>query len=340
MKLENITDSDKNSEIKDSCDIENIEKNNIDKKCDENCNLINKKKGKVKSEAFPKDNFGNNIKIPEYAKIHKIITNKNIDQLVSTISYGDLKREDYVEIANLHREWFPLKYNKSFYESVLKCNDLEDLDFLDLNKKENTRSNEEIVSIGVYIKIDNKEYLIGCITSEIASDAYFKYMFNCELENSNDIYNIPFYDYNFNFSYIMTIGVIDEFRKKGISKMLIKKLIEKIQNKYTNCKGLFLHVIEHNLTAIKFYESLEFVKGRTFYNYYNINSSLYNALGFYKIFKTDEITNKDSNYFLVKQTVKILNLLWFFTLLIVYIITFGNFLLCRKCSNKKVVKVN
>lgn len=302
--------------------------------------LMTKKKGKVKSDAYPKDSFGNNIKIPEYAKIHKLLINKNIDELMKTINYSDLKRDDYIELANLHREWFPLKYSKSFYSGVLNCDDLEDLEFLDCEKeknKSNSNSNQYTISIGVYVKIEDKNSLIGCITAEITSENYFKYMFNCEIENKNDIYNIPFYDYNHQFCYIMTIGVIDEFRKKGISKILINKLIDKAKQKTNNCKGLFLHVIEHNTTAIKFYESLGFNKGRTFHNYYNINSAIYNALGYYKIF---DYENKDNYGFINKIFTFLLGNIVYLLLLFVYFLTFGNFYLCRKCNQRKFIKVN
>mgnify|MGYP002347695474 CR=1 FL=1 len=50
----------------------------------------------------------------------------------------------------------------------------------------------------------------------------------------------------------MTLGVIDEFRKKGVGKMLVDKIIS-IGRKYQNLKLISLHVISYNKAAIRFY---------------------------------------------------------------------------------------
>ncbi len=52
--------------------------------------------------------------------------------------------------------------------------------------------------------------------------------------------------------YIMTLGVIDEFRQKGVGKMLVNRIIQ-IGKKYQNIKLVSLHVISYNKAAIRFY---------------------------------------------------------------------------------------
>jgi len=50
----------------------------------------------------------------------------------------------------------------------------------------------------------------------------------------------------------MTLGVIDEFRQKGVGKMLVNRIIQ-IGKKYQNIKLVSLHVISYNKAAIRFY---------------------------------------------------------------------------------------
>ncbi len=59
------------------------------------------------------------------------------------------------------------------------------------------------------------------------------------------------------FGYISTIGVIDELRQLGLGRKLIEEAIYIMKCK-SNCIGVFLHVVEYNMTAIKFYRKLNF----------------------------------------------------------------------------------
>jgi ribosomal protein S18 acetylase RimI-like enzyme len=55
-------------------------------------------------------------------------------------------------------------------------------------------------------------------------------------------------------AYIMTIGVIDECRRLGLGTMLLEKTIEILQQNWTICEVIYLHVIDYNESAIRFYE--------------------------------------------------------------------------------------
>lgn len=50
----------------------------------------------------------------------------------------------------------------------------------------------------------------------------------------------------------MSLGVIDEFRGKGIAKKLIH-IVEKEANANRNIKCISLHVLSTNTSAIQFY---------------------------------------------------------------------------------------
>ena len=95
--------------------------------------------------------------------------------------------------------------------------------------------------------------------------------------------------------YISNIGVIDEIRKIGIGKILLSKSIEILKLKKT-CIGVYLHVIKHNKSAINFYVSNEFSRGKYIENHYYIQKNYYDAIIFYKLFKINKKVIPDNNY--------------------------------------------
>ena len=60
--------------------------------------------------------------------------------------------------------------------------------------------------------------------------------------------------------------VIEEFRKKGVARKLMRKAVEFAQSK-PNCKGLTLKTAEDNFSAQKLYESENWVKETGFLTY-------------------------------------------------------------------------
>ena len=67
---------------------------------------------------------------------------------------------------------------------------------------------------------------------------------------------------------IMNIVVKKEFRKKGIGKILLSKIIEISQK--SNCENIFLEVNEKNIPALKLYENAGFKQIGIRKKYYNL----------------------------------------------------------------------
>ena len=53
--------------------------------------------------------------------------------------------------------------------------------------------------------------------------------------------------------YIMTLGVIDECRTLGLGTRLLQELLQYLETFYPQCEMLYLHVVDYNAAAIKFY---------------------------------------------------------------------------------------
>jgi len=150
------------------------------------------------------------------------------------------------EIKALHKEWFPIEYSKEFYESIKK--------------------GKTLCLVAVYeteIKHDKHTLILGLITYEIRDINYKLLRFSFE-----DFYTSK------KAIYILTLGVSNEVRKLGLASKLLEKLYDIAKEDY-RVKYIYLHVVDYNDTAIKFYERNNFQKVMTKYHHYNIYGKLY-----------------------------------------------------------------
>jgi len=76
----------------------------------------------------------------------------------------------------------------------------------------------------------------------------------------------------------MTIGTINEYRKHGIASLLVKYAIERTQEIEKNTlKYVYLHVVEYNEPAQRFYEKNKFLMVKIKKKHYFIEGKDYNA---------------------------------------------------------------
>ena len=267
------------------------------------------------SEAFPPNKKGRREKQDISSSSHMLLKDTKLDP--NNIIYKPLTKQDIEETKNLHKEWFPIKYSEEYFNTIF-------------NSKEG-----KYFSIGAFYNIINeetkekKEIIIGLALCEwiVGSDYFFK-VFGKEsaLEISKNInyieevYSYLKYD-DYHCIYIMTIGVLDEFRKMKIGSNIVERIIN-IGLSDKLCIGIFLDVIYYNYSAIKFYKRNEFKKVKTNKNYYNLNGTKYDAHVFLRIFsrkEKDRFRYKNSN--VIKKSIDILlNPIFFIFKIIIFII--------------------
>jgi GNAT superfamily N-acetyltransferase len=267
------------------------------------------------SEAFPPNKKGRREKLDISSSSHILLKDTKLDP--NNIIYKPLTKQDIEETKNLHKEWFPIKYSDEYFNTIF-------------NSKEG-----KYFSIGAFYNIINeetkekKEIIIGLALCEwiVGSDYFFK-VFGKEsaLEISKNInyieevYSYLKYD-DYHCIYIMTIGVLDEFRKMKIGSNIVERIIN-IGLSDKLCIGIFLDVIYYNYSAIKFYKRNEFKKVKTNKNYYNLNGTKYDAHVFLRIFsrkEKDRFRYKNSN--VIKKSIDILlNPIFFIFKIIIFII--------------------
>ena len=76
-------------------------------------------------------------------------------------------------------------------------------------------------------------------------------------------------------AYILTIGVVGQWRRHGIATILLHKLTENLTANpiLEDCKAIYLHVLTTNTAAIHFYEKSHFKRHKFLPLYYLINSA-------------------------------------------------------------------
>ena len=273
------------------------------------------------SEAFPPNKKGKRENQEISSSSHSLLKNKKLDP--NNIIYKPLKKENIEEIKSLHKEWFPVKYSDSYFESLF--NDKEGRYFT-IGAFYNLIINEE--------SKENKEIIIGLALCEwFIGSNYFSKILGKEsiIEiNKNINYIEEVYSYitcdDYHCIYIMNIGVLDEFRKMKIGSKLIDKIINIGLNDRL-CIGIFLDVIYYNNSAIKFYKKNEFKKVMTNRNYYNIKGNKYDAYVFLRIFtrkEKDRYRNKNTNA-LKKLLDMLINRIFLIFKIIIYILVFQCF---------------
>eukprot|EP01070_Trichotokara_eunicae_P003918 Trichotokara_eunicae@DN3649_c0_g1_i1.p1 len=87
-------------------------------------------------------------------------------------------------------------------------------------------------------------------------------------------------------TYILTLGVIDELRGRGIASSLVRQTIEAYRDMNPTMKAVYLHVITYNTAAIKLYEKVGFRKLNEYTSFYNFGGQEFNS--FLYVFYYDE----------------------------------------------------
>ncbi|KAL5019059.1 hypothetical protein ScPMuIL_004781 [Solemya velum] len=138
-----------------------------------------------------------------------------------------LNPADIPDVKNLCSEWFPIEYPDTWYEDIT--------------------SNPKFYSLAA--TYHNR--IIGLIVAEI------KVKLKLNKEDADIL--ASFYPPNVQVAYILSLGVVDDFRRHGIASLLLDSLISYLTSTDTfDCKALYLHVLSSNLIAIHFYERRSF----------------------------------------------------------------------------------
>lgn len=157
----------------------------------------------------------------------------------SAVQLRFLSPDDLEEVKNLCTEWFPIEYPDNWYRDVT--------------------SNEKFFSLAAIY--DRK--IIGLIIAEIKAHV------NCKQEDHNIL--SPHFPIATQVAYILSLGVVQNYRRNGIASLLLENLISYLTAADESwCKAIYLHVLTSNSSAIRFYERRSFQMHSYLPYYYSI----------------------------------------------------------------------
>ncbi|CDW78806.1 n-alpha-acetyltransferase 60 [Stylonychia lemnae] len=222
----------------------------------------------VESDAWPEEQ-----EVQVKSKIHKLLRREMTQIDPSKIYFSQIKSKHLKELRYLHEEWFPLNYPDTFYDKITK---------------------NKVIAIGCFIDLDaqNKNVILGCALVKINSNNEDI----TEMYTAKDYYSGGIFNWfkttltcrEYQAAYIMTIGVVDECRRMGLGTMLLREIIKILNQQITACEVIYLHVVDYNETAIKFYEKNDFRVLKRVKSHYVIFDKTYDGLLLYKDIKVDQ----------------------------------------------------
>eukprot|EP00826_Nyctotherus_ovalis_P003300 TRINITY_DN10670_c0_g1_i4.p1 TRINITY_DN10670_c0_g1~~TRINITY_DN10670_c0_g1_i4.p1 ORF type:complete len:231 (-),score=44.85 TRINITY_DN10670_c0_g1_i4:510-1202(-) len=225
-----------------------------------------KEKLQVHSDAWPEEE-----KQELCSKVHELLAARKDSITINDIAFRPLEKADIQEVRDLHREWFPISYDYRYYEA--------------------TTTDPNSVALGAfYVKKGRRArtLLVGAILARLqfddsVADAINQRGICYKLARALNCFRKPDI-----ILYIMTFGVADELRRLGIGSELLKRCVEAGRAKVPKCKGVSLHVIEHNHTAIAFYKKQGYRQLQYNKDYYHIKGKVHSSYIFGKLFEDKE----------------------------------------------------
>lgn len=167
------------------------------------------------------------------------------------IQYRPLELDEIAEARAIQEELFPIHYSEALYNSI----------------------NISIFSIGAFLY--HKYYEEGEIPLLVGV-----ILFRIVPNPTNEYLRCTYFMQTTYSAYVITIGVLEVLRGRGIAKTLMEKCIEKCSISRPAPLYISLHVAEYNEEAIPFYEKLHFELVETIDSHYYIEGEYYGALYF------------------------------------------------------------
>ena len=184
---------------------------------------------------------------------------RRCDTTSSLLEFSDsLEIEDMEMVRALHAEWFPLSYDEDFYAKV------------------------ERGEVSAVVARNEKNELVGL--------AIYRIRPVTDLPGSEDFVHLQ----SVQAAYLMTLGVVEEWRGRGVGSSLLEKLITQLHPPQERVHRmspwlLYLHVIEYNEPAMALYNKAGFEQVSRKCDFYFIRDRYYAAITLAHFFHKDVI---------------------------------------------------
>lgn len=167
-----------------------------------------------------------------------------------TIVYRPMRPSDLEALEQIHAALFPIRYEREFFINVV-----------------NGLGIVSWAAVAVHEPDGQNVELIGFVTARTIAT------------KDSEIEDLISYDRSRKdptLVYILTLGVVERYRNRGIASSLIQEVIN-YASSIANCRAVYLHVIAYNNPAIHFYKKMLFKLARRLPKFYYINGQHYDS---------------------------------------------------------------
>lgn len=202
------------------------------------------------------------------AKVHRRLSPEQLQRLsVSDLCYRPLQSSDMDEMIALHQEWFPVSYDKDFYNMSVSGS-LYSL--VAVVPPENADSTEEenilgMITISTYCE-HHKEAISHVLGADCEQSCRQSRADGAEEGRASG-----------SLAYILTLGIAENFRRRGLAKELIQRSVAHVEKNLPMVQAVFLHVVTYNTAAIQLYESSQFLRIEYFPHFYFLHGKHYDS---------------------------------------------------------------
>eukprot|EP00397_Hematodinium_sp_SG-2012_P031664 GEMP01033648.1.p1 GENE.GEMP01033648.1~~GEMP01033648.1.p1 ORF type:complete len:430 (+),score=100.78 GEMP01033648.1:131-1420(+) len=164
------------------------------------------------------------------------------------LHFRSFREGDLAELKMLHQEWFPLTYDDTFYGNAVN-------------------GNGKLLTCAAVLPGDD-----ACILGLTTLSTHCHHH-HADISRILNGHCDTACQSGSRIAYILTLGVIDEFRRRGLAKQLILEAIKVLEATNPQVQALTLHVVTYNKAAIALYHALGFVEIGQFHDYYDLNGT-------------------------------------------------------------------
>mmetsp|Transcript_68445 Transcript_68445/g.110317 ORF Transcript_68445/g.110317 Transcript_68445/m.110317 type:complete len:338 (+) Transcript_68445:62-1075(+) len=226
------------------------------------------------------------------ARVHRRFSTADVCATLSLseVRFRPLQASDLEEMMTLHTEWFPVSYDQAFYDKSVNGQ----LFSLVATHSAASQSGGSSSSAAVVHEAEEpEESLLGMITMSTFCEHHgedIKHILGGECEDlckrkrssgpvsdAEEGQAVQSTGNTGQLAYILTLGVCDAFRRRGLAKELIRRSIAHVDQNMPEVLAVYLHVVTYNQAAIRLYESTSFTCIEHFPSFYFLHGSHYDS---------------------------------------------------------------
>lgn len=209
------------------------------------------------------------------AQVHQRLTLEECAHIkLSDLTYRPLQHQDWDEMKALHTEWFPVYYDDTFFQRSVAG----DIYSIVASRSSGADGPEDLLGIVTMSTHCEHHALDICRVLGADCQVMCRHGNDCQTQNFNDGENPPpDHCAAGAVGYILTLGVVDGFRKRGLGKELLQRLVEQVDLYLSHVRALYLHVVTYNSAAVALYESMKFTRIAHMESFYLIHGQQYDS---------------------------------------------------------------